>query len=139
MVAMGIFPCNGKFPWKNRESNPSQKLSPPSHEAHLVKIKLIECFVFKNSGLLLQPWRLSNAYISEHNLQRRKLLLLLLLVKVLSPLWRVFIHIFLRQTMSLSNTMSQLFCRYCSRVGSNVLLHQHFPKYVRSAQYGSFL
>jgi hypothetical protein len=24
-------------------------------------------------------------------------------------------------------------------VGSNVLLHQHFPKYVCSAQYGSFL
>jgi hypothetical protein len=30
----------------------------------------------------------------------------------LSPLCRVFIHIFLRQTMSLSNTMLQLFCRY---------------------------
>jgi hypothetical protein len=26
-----------------------------------------------------------------------------------------------------------------SFVDSNVLLHQHFPKYVRSAQYGSFL
>jgi hypothetical protein len=26
-----------------------------------------------------------------------------------------------------------------SCVGSNVLLHQHFPKYVCSAQYGSFL
>jgi hypothetical protein len=31
----------------------------------------------------------------------------------LSPLCRVFIHIFLRQTMSLSNTMLQPSCRYC--------------------------
>jgi hypothetical protein len=41
------------------------------------------------------------------------LLLLLLLVKIPSPLCRVFTHIFHRQTMSLSNTMLQLFCRYC--------------------------
>jgi hypothetical protein len=31
----------------------------------------------------------------------------------LSPLWRVFIHIFLKQTMSLRNIMLQPFCRYC--------------------------
>jgi hypothetical protein len=42
-----------------------------------------------------------------------ELLLLLLLVKILSPLCRVFTHIFLRQTMSLGNTRLQLFCRYC--------------------------
>jgi len=30
-----------------------------------------------------------------------------------SPLCRVFIHIFPRQTMSLGNTLLQLFCRYC--------------------------
>jgi hypothetical protein len=35
------------------------------------------------------------------------------LVKILSPLCMVFIHIFLRQTMSLRNTMLQVFCRYC--------------------------
>jgi hypothetical protein len=39
--------------------------------------------------------------------------LLLLLLLLLSPLCRVFIHIFLRQTMSLRNTMLQPFCRYC--------------------------
>jgi hypothetical protein len=38
------------------------------------------------------------------------LLLLLLLVKVRSPLCP---FIFLRQTMSLRNTVLQLFCRYC--------------------------
>jgi hypothetical protein len=43
----------------------------------------------------------------------RLLLLLLLLSSPLSPLCRVFIHIFLRQTMFLRNTMLQLFCRYC--------------------------
>jgi hypothetical protein len=37
----------------------------------------------------------------------------LLLSSSLSPLCRVFIHTFLRQTMSLRNTMLQLFCRYC--------------------------
>jgi hypothetical protein len=41
------------------------------------------------------------------------LLLLLLSSSSLSPLCRVFIHIFLRQTMSLRNTMLQLFCRCC--------------------------
>ena len=30
----------------------------------------------------------------------------------LSPLYRVFIHIFLRQTISLENTVFQLFCHY---------------------------
>ena len=30
----------------------------------------------------------------------------------LSPLCRVFIHIFLRQTMSIGNTVFQLFCHY---------------------------
>jgi len=39
------------------------------------------------------------------------LLLLLLLSSSLSPLHRVFIHIFLRQTMSLGDTLLQLFCR----------------------------
>jgi hypothetical protein len=57
--------------------------------------------------------------------------------KILSTLCMVFTHIFLRQTMSLSNTMFLRFCRFC--VGSNVRLHQHFPQYVCSAQYGSFL
>jgi hypothetical protein len=47
------------------------------------------------------------------------LLLLLLLLSssssssFLAPFYRVFIHIFLRQTMSLGNTLLQLFCRYC--------------------------
>jgi hypothetical protein len=40
-------------------------------------------------------------------------IIVLLLLSSLSPLCRVFIHIFPRQTMSLSNTMLQLFCRYC--------------------------
>ena len=35
-----------------------------------------------------------------------------LLLSSLSPLYRVFIHIFLRQTMSLVNTVFQLFCHY---------------------------
>jgi hypothetical protein len=37
---------------------------------------------------------------------------LLLLLLSSSPLCRVFIHIFLRQTMSLGNTVFQLFCHY---------------------------
>ena len=36
----------------------------------------------------------------------------LLLLLSLSPLCRVFIHIFLTQTMSLGNTVFQLFCHY---------------------------
>ena len=40
------------------------------------------------------------------------LLLLLSLSSSLSPLCRVFIHIFLRQTMSLGNTVFQLFSHY---------------------------
>jgi hypothetical protein len=40
------------------------------------------------------------------------LLLLLSSSSSLSPLCRVFIHIFLTQTMSLRNTMLQLFCHY---------------------------
>ena len=40
------------------------------------------------------------------------LLLLLLLSSSSSPLCRVFIHIFLRRTMSLGNTVFQLFCHY---------------------------
>jgi hypothetical protein len=39
--------------------------------------------------------------------------LLLLLLLLLVPLFRAFIHLFLRQTMSLRNTMLQLFCHYC--------------------------
>ena len=42
------------------------------------------------------------------------LLLLLLLLLSSSPLCRVFILIFLRQTMSLGNTVLQLFCCYYS-------------------------
>ena len=38
--------------------------------------------------------------------------LLLLLSLSLSPLCRVFVHIFLRQTMSLGNTAFQLFSHY---------------------------
>jgi hypothetical protein len=74
------------------------------------------------------------------------LLLLLLLVKILSPLCRVFTHIFLRQTMSLgiqccSYSVATVYGAHITNsfVGSNVLLHQHFPKYVCSAQYSSFL
>jgi hypothetical protein len=70
----------------------------------------------------------------------------LLSTSSLSPLCRVFIHIFLRQTMSLRNTMLLLFCLYClwrpyqySCVSSYVILLQYFPKYVCSAQYGSSL
>jgi hypothetical protein len=40
-------------------------------------------------------------------------LLLLLLSSALSPLCRVSIHIFLRQTMSLGDTLLQLFCLCC--------------------------
>ena len=43
-----------------------------------------------------------------------KLLLLLLLLSSSSPLCRVFTLIFLRQTMSLGNTVLQLFCCYYS-------------------------
>jgi hypothetical protein len=39
--------------------------------------------------------------------------LFLLLSSSLSPLCRVFIHIFLKQTMSLGNTLFQLFSCYC--------------------------
>jgi hypothetical protein len=49
-----------------------------------------------------------------HTMATINLLLLLLLLSLsLSHLCRVFIHIFLRQKMSLRNTMLQLFCRYC--------------------------
>jgi hypothetical protein len=41
------------------------------------------------------------------------LLLLLLLLLSLAALGRVFIHIFPRQTMTLGNTLLQLFSRYC--------------------------
>ena len=59
-----------------------------------------------------------------------------------SPLCRVFILIFLRQTISLGNTVLQLFC--CAyivsfSIESIVLLHQYFPQYVCSAQYACFL
>ena len=63
-----------------------------------------------------------------------------------SLLCRVLILIFLRQTISLGNTVLQLFCCYyswclylSSSVESIVLLHQCFPKYVCSAQYDCFL
>ena len=46
------------------------------------------------------------------HLQLDLLLLLLLLLLSLSPLCMVFTHIFLRQTMSLGNTVCQLFCLY---------------------------
>jgi len=45
---------------------------------------------------------------------QRELLLLLLLSSSSSPLCRVFILIFLRHTMSLGNTVLQLFCCYYS-------------------------
>jgi hypothetical protein len=63
----------------------------------------------------------------------------------LSPLCRVSTHTFPRQTMSLGNTLLQLFCLVygasisSSCVGSFVLLRYHFPQYVCSAQYGCFL
>ena len=44
------------------------------------------------------------------DIKREVLLLLLLLSSSSSPLYRVFILIFLRQTMSLGNTVLQLFC-----------------------------
>jgi hypothetical protein len=71
--------------------------------------------------------------------------IIIIIIKIIFPLFRAFIHIFLRQNMSLRNTMLRLFCRYClwrpynSCFGSNVLLHQHFPKDVCGAQYGIFL
>jgi hypothetical protein len=52
----------------------------------------------------------------SHNITFLLLLLLLLLSSSsssLSPLCRVFIHVFPRQTVSLGNTLLQLFCRYC--------------------------
>ena len=51
-------------------------------------------------------------YIRSNSLLKHTFLLLLLLSSSLFPLCRVFIHIFLRQTMSLRNTAFQLFCHY---------------------------
>jgi hypothetical protein len=78
------------------------------------------------------------------------LLLLLLLLpssSSLSPLCRVFTHICLTQTLSLTtqcyshSAVATVYGAHItsSCVGCNVLLHQHFPQYVCSAQYGSFL
>ena len=44
----------------------------------------------------------------------------------LSPLCRVFIHIFLRQTMSLGNTVFQLFCHYYLWCLYRKFLHLHY-------------
>jgi hypothetical protein len=49
-----------------------------------------------------------------YNFLLKLLLLLLLLSSSSSPLCRVFILIFLRQTISLGNTVLQLFCCYYS-------------------------
>jgi hypothetical protein len=45
--------------------------------------------------------------------ENKLLLLLLSSSSSLSPLRRVFVHIFLKQTMSLGSTLLQLFCCYC--------------------------
>jgi hypothetical protein len=50
---------------------------------------------------------------SRRTLLHGVLLLLLLSLSPLSPLCRVFIHIFLKQTMSVGNALLQLFCCYC--------------------------
>jgi hypothetical protein len=58
--------------------------------------------------------QLPDVFTEEDSPSKQQLeLLLLLLSSSLSPLCRVFIHIFLRQTMSLRNTMLQPFCRSC--------------------------
>ena len=53
-------------------------------------------------------------YVAQYRLSNFEIIycVLLLLSSSLSPLCRVFIHIFLRQTMSLGNTAFQLFCHY---------------------------
>jgi hypothetical protein len=52
------------------------------------------------------------------------------------------IYTYIPETMSLRNTMLQLlsllFVVPISCVGSNLPLHQHFPKCVCSAQYGNY-
>ena len=54
------------------------------------------------------------ASVDDHFAAVTRILLLLLSSSSLSPLCRVFILIFLRQTMSLGNTVLQLFCCYYS-------------------------
>jgi hypothetical protein len=41
------------------------------------------------------------------------IIIIIIIIITLSPVCRVFINIFLRQSLFLSNTMSQPFCRYC--------------------------
>ena len=56
----------------------------------------------------------NNFYCVSLNLAQKRLLLLLSSASSSSPLCRVFILIFLRQTMSLGNTVLQLFCCFYS-------------------------
>ena len=66
---------------------------------------------------------------------------------LLSPSCKVFTVLYLKQTMYLGYIVLQLFCTYnlrymlCyfAREVCLVLLHQHLPQFVRSAQYGCFL
>ena len=54
------------------------------------------------------------SYTDVSKLQHIQWKLLLLLLSSSSPLYRIFILIFLRQTMSIANTVLQLFCCYYS-------------------------
>ena len=91
-----------------------------------IHISFITCLAFNNIYILLLS------------------LLLLLLSLPLSPLYRVFTRMSPRQTVSLVDTLLQLFFRFIvntvsgayltrSYVGSDGLLRQHFPENVCSA------
>jgi len=70
---------------------------------------------FQHASILWNYIRPSYTDVSKLKRNQCKLFLLLLLSSSLSsPLYRVFILIFLRQTMSLENTVLQLFCCYYS-------------------------
>jgi len=68
----------------------------------------VDCRLERNVALVL--WLLS----ATAEVLRGGDLLLLLLSSSSTPLYRVFILIFLRQTVSLGNTVLQLFCCYYS-------------------------
>ena len=71
---------------------------------------------FLDSYFIFMYMRYNHCHRATAHLQLNLLLLILLLLSsslsLLSPLYRVFIHIFLRQTTSLWNTVFQLFCLY---------------------------
>jgi len=88
--------------------------------------KFFLCLIFHSAKIAVnekprRPYKISNTNKFILNLIYAKLLLLLLLLLPSSsslsssyPLCRVFILIFLRQIMSLGNTVLQLFCCYYS-------------------------